>query len=383
MHLIVALVGAVLIAGCSSRVFEKETAGFRDAATGVETAWIGLYDKLDALEQAEQDRIREDWKFFSRTKQCAKLVRVLAVPPKVDLDEAPRKAALKSRRELVEDCTLFGRQTDKSKPKEVFVKPEDRQLLPYAKAISDYAAALAALAAAEDEAAFRTAAAESGASLGTASDALKEFGGSDFDLAGPISALASIHAEIRLAGIERRKYNTLRYVVEETDRAIQHMTKKLAEAEVPLRRKLLQAQYDAIRNAEKDLSDSLRAEEELRNLLRAAEDLRNSQGAEEKLAKAEALLWRKLLQAQYDAIRNAERVKRQQAVIDRLLEYRAYARTLVPGGVSYAAVGEAHTQLLNAVRSPDDFHLARLAVERLTSIGEAAKEAAAALGLKD
>ena len=364
MRLIVAIVGAVLIAGCSSRVFEKETAGFQDAAAGVETAWIGLYDKLDALKQAEldRDRIRENWK-FSVSGQCAKFSRILADPPKADLGEAARKAALKTRRELVEGCTLFRRQTDKSAPDEVFVKPEDRSLLPYAKAISDYAAALAALAAAEDEAAFRTAATEAGASLGTASDALKEFGDADYDLAGPISALASIHAEIRLAGIERRRYNTLRDVVEQTDDAIQHMTEKLASVEVPLRRKLLDAQYDAIRKTEQDLRSSLRAEE--------------------KPTRAEAPLRRKLLDAQYNAIRKAERVKRQQAVIERLLEYRAYARTLVSGGVSYAAVGEAHTQLLNAVRSPDDFHLARMAVERLTSIGEAAKETVSALGFKD
>ena len=341
MRLITVIVAAVLIAGCSTRVFEKETAGFRDAATGVETAWIGLHDKIDALRQAEhdRDRIREDWK-FGVSEQCAKFASALAHPPKGDLEQAARKAALKARRELIEECTLFGRQADKSAP-EIFVDPVDRRLLPYTKAISDYAAALAALTAAEDEAAFRTAAAEAGASLGMTGDTLKQLGDTDIDITGPISALASVYAEIHLAGIERRKYNTLRNVVVRTDDAIQRMTERLAKAEVPLRQRLLEAQYQAIDNAERDL------------------------------------------RALTPRSPRADRVKRQQAVIDRLLEYRAYARTLVAGGASYGAVGEAHTQLLNAVRSPDDFQLALLAVERLKGIGEAAKEAVAALGLKD
>ena len=60
MLLIVMVVVAVLIAGCSPRVFEKETAGFRDATMGVETTWIGLHEKVDALKQAgrDHDRIR-------------------------------------------------------------------------------------------------------------------------------------------------------------------------------------------------------------------------------------------------------------------------------------------------------------------------------------
>ena len=341
MRLIIAIVAGALIAGCSPRVFEKEAAGFRDAATGVETAWIGLHDKVDALNQAERDRIRirDDWN-FSVSEQCAKFVSDLAHPPKGDLQEAARKAALKTRRELVDDCTLFRRQADKPAP-EVFVDPVDRRLLPYAKAISGYAAALAALTAVQDEAAFRTAAAEAGASLGMAGDALKQFGDTDIDITEPISALASVYAEIHLTGIERRKYNTLRDVVVRTDGAIQRMTEKLAKAEVPLRQRLLQTQYQAIDKAERNL------------------------------------------RALTPCAPRADRVKRQQAVIDRLLEYRAYARTLVLGGASYGAVGEAHTQLLNAVRSPDDFQLAQLAVERLKSIGEAAKEAVAALGLKD
>ena len=339
MRLTIAIVAAVLIAGCSPRVFEKETAGFRDAATGVETAWIGLHDRVDALRQAERDRSRDDWE-FSVSESCAKFASVLAHPPKGDLEEAARKADLKTRRKLIEDCTLFRRQADKPAPG-VFVDPVDRRLLPYAKAISDYAAALAALAAAEDEAAFRTAVAEAGVSIGMAGDALKQLGDTDIDITGPISALAAVYAEIHLAGIERRKYNTLRDVVERTDGAIQRMTEKLAAAEVLLRQRLLQAQYKAIDKAEQDL------------------------------------------RALKPCSPRADRVKHQQAVIDRLLEYRAYARTLVLGGAGYGAVGEAHTQLLNAVRSPDDFQLARLAVERLKSIGEAAKEAAAALGLND
>ena len=339
MRLIITIVAAVLIAGCGPRVFEKETAGFRDAATGVEIAWIGLHDKVDALNQAERDRIRDDWE-FSVSERCAEFASILARPPNGDLEEAAGKAALKTRRELIEDCTLFRRQANKPAP-EVFVVPVDRRLLPYAKAISDYAAALAALTAAEDEAAFRTAVAEAGASLGMAGDALNQLGDTDIDITGPISALASVYAEIHLAGIERRKYNTLRDVVVRTDGAIQRMTEKLERVEVPLRRRLLQFQYHAIDKAERDL----------RELTPHSP--------------------------------RADRVKRQQAVIDRLLEYRAYAKTLVLGGVSYGAVGEAHTQLLKAVRSPDDFQLARLAVERLKRIGEAAKEAAAALGLKD
>ena len=341
MRLIVTIMVAVLIAGCSPRVFEKETAGFRDAAKGVETTWIALHDKVDALKQADRDheRVRDEWG-FSVSEQCAKFALDLAGPPKAGPGKAARKAALKTRRELIQNCTLFRRQADKPAPG-VFVDGQDRQLLPYAKAISDYAAALAALTAAEDEAAFRTAAAEAGASLGKVGDALKQLGDTDIDITGPISALAAVYAEIRLAGIERRKYNTLRDVVERTDDAIQRMTEKLARAEKPLRRRLLQAQYQAIDKAEQDL----------RTLKPSSP--------------------------------RPERVKRQQVVIDRLLEYRAYARTLVRGGLSYSAVGEAHTKLLDAVRSPDDFQLARLAVERLESIGEAAKETAAALGLKD
>ena len=125
-----------------------------------------MHDKVDALNQAERDRIRDDWE-FSVSERCAEFASVLARPPNGDLEEAAGKAALKTRRELIEDCTLFRRQANKPAP-EVFVVPVDRRLLPYAKAISDYAAALAALTAAEDEAAFRTAAAEAGASLGMA-----------------------------------------------------------------------------------------------------------------------------------------------------------------------------------------------------------------------
>ena len=123
MRLIVAIVAVVLIAGCSARVFKKETAGFRDAATGVETAWIGLHDKVDALNQAERDRIRDDWE-FSVSERCAEFASVLARPPQRDLEGAARKAALKTRRGLIEDCTLFRRQASTPAP-EVFVDPEE------------------------------------------------------------------------------------------------------------------------------------------------------------------------------------------------------------------------------------------------------------------
>ena len=126
MRLIIAIMVAILIAGCSPRVFVKETAGFRDAATGVETAWIGLHDKVDALRQAERDRIRDDWE-FSVSKQCAKFASDLARPPKADLDEAASKAALNTRRKLIEDCTLFRRQADQP-ALGVFVDPVDRRL---------------------------------------------------------------------------------------------------------------------------------------------------------------------------------------------------------------------------------------------------------------
>ena len=342
MRQILVIVVVVLIAGCSPRVFEKETAAFRDASIGVETAWIGLHDKVDSLKQVDRDhlRIREHW-MFSVDESCAKFASVLAQPPREDLEEAARKAALEGRRELIDNCTLFQRGTGKSAP-DIFVDPVDRQFLPYAKAISDYAAALAALTAAEDEAALRSAGAEVSASLSSAGDALKDLGNTDdIDINGPISALASVYVEIRLAGIERHKYNTLRDVVEGTDDAIQHMTEKLAGAEADLRKRLLNAQLNAIRKAEQDL------------------------------------------RALTSCSPSAEWAQRQQAVIDRMLEYRAYAKTLVAGGVSYRDLGDAHTKLLNAVLSPDDFELAWLAVERLNSIGEAAKETATALGLKD
>ena len=332
LRLITAIMAVVMIASCSPRVFEKETARFRDAAIGVELAWTGLHDRVDALNEAERERerIRDNWG-FSISEQCASFASDLASPP---------EGGLEGRQELIMNCTLFQRQTDKPAPG-VFVDPVDRQLLPYAKAISDYAAALAALTAAEDETAFRTAAVEVGASLGTAGDALKQLRDTDIDITKPISSLASVYAKIRLTGIERRKYNTLRDVVVRTDGAIQRMTERMAKVEVHLRQRLLLAQYRAIVSAERDL------------------------------------------RALTPHSPRAERVKRQQAVINQLLEYRAYARTLLRGGVSYGDVGEVHAQLLSAVRSPDDFQLARLAVERLKSIGEAAEETATALGLKD
>lgn len=337
MRVIIAIIVVSLIAGCSLRVFEKETAGFKDAATGVEIAWIGLYEKVDALRQAERDhvRIHQNWKLMA-SKECARLYE-LAFPPKAGLDEAAHKKALKNRHELIEVCTLDRHLADESEHG-VFVDPVDRGLLPYAKVISDYAAALAALTAAEDEAAFHVAVAEARASFGKVSDALNQLGNADTHISGPISALATVFAEIYLAGIERRKYNTLRDVVEGADGPIQLMTDRLAMAEVLLRKRLLQAQYDAINRAENELVSCLS---------------------------------------------RAECAERQQMVIDRLLEYRAYARTLVPGGVSYHAVGEAHAQLLKAVRSPDDFQAAVLVAERLKSIGEAVKETVVALGLKD
>ena len=54
------------------------------------------------------------------------------------------------------------------------------------------------------------AAVEVGASLGTAGDALKQLRDTDIDITKPISSLAAVYAKIRLTGIERRKYNTLR-----------------------------------------------------------------------------------------------------------------------------------------------------------------------------
>lgn len=329
-HQIIVVVAAVLIAGCSPRVFERETAGFRDAAIGVENIWVGLHDKLDSLKEAEREyeRVRDDWE-FSVSEHCANFASVLANPPRTALDDAD----IESRRELVESCMLFRRGTDQS----VLVEPVDRRLLPFAEAISEYASALAMLTAAEDEAAFRMAAAEASASV----DVLEQLSDIDIGISGAISTLASLYGEIRLAGIERRKYNTLREVVENTDNAIQNMTQELAKVEALQRELLLQAQYSVIQKAEEDL----------RSLTPCSPP--------------------------------AERRKRQQTVIDRLLDYRSYARTLVLGGVSYSAVGEAHARLLDAVQSPNDSQLAWLAVERLKSIGETAREAVAALGLKN
>ncbi|MEM0988356.1 MAG: hypothetical protein AAGK00_05705 [Pseudomonadota bacterium] len=333
------LVVAALLQGCSPAVFKKQTAEFAGAAGTVEQTWIALHDEYDALKQAERDRdrIRQEW-VFDVSPACGQFAGMLAPALGADLSAEDRKAAIERREAVVKACALVRLQADQPAPG-VIVEPVDRRLLPYAKAITAYADGLALLTAAADEASFRGAAAELGASLGKAGSSLAQLGDADIDVSGPISALASVYAEITLATFEHRKYTALRDVVRDSEGAIDRLTTRLAGLETRLRQRLLQAQFKALRAAAADL-----------------ESLPN--GAP-----------------------RAERLKRQQAVMDRLAEYQAYAKTLTQGGASYRAVGAAHAALLEAVNNPDSFELAKAAAERIKAVGDAAKDAADALKL--
>ena len=142
-----------------------------------------------------------------------------------------------------------------------------------------------------------------------------------------------------MASLERAKYNTLVEVVRRSDPAVQRLSARLAEVEPELRADLLETQSDAVRLAVRDL----------RNLKASAS--------------------------------RAERSSYQQAAIDRMAEYKAYAGSLVSGGVSYSAVGAAHSALLQTIEDPDKFKLAKAAADRLKDLGEAVKDAADAFGV--
>ncbi|MGD1926289.1 MAG: hypothetical protein ACFB03_19200 [Paracoccaceae bacterium] len=329
------------LAGCSAQVFEKETASFASSASGVEKVWTELYDRIDASAQAERDRlrVRERWA-LSIDPSCGQFAFLLAQPVPADADEDARKAFVKQRNDLLEGCQLYERQSavPLSDARRVQVNASDRRLLIYTKAITDYSASLASLTAAQDEDALRAAATDMAGSLSEAGASLQELGDLEFDVAGPVTALSAVYAEARLASLDRLKYNPLVDVVRATDPAIQRMTTSLAEVEAPLRAGLLQAQFDAIRTADRDLFT---------------------------LPKSAS---------------RTERAKRQQAMIDRMAEYKAFAGTLVDGGASYTQVGAAHAALLATIEDPDKFELAKQAADRLKELGEAVKDAANAFG---
>lgn len=338
----VALFCAVLsLSACGARVFEAETKSFADATTGVEEVWSALYDRLDAVDQSALDRqrVREGWAFRT-TRTCRNDLTDLAEPLDSGLSEADRKVEIARRKALVDACYLTERVVgaDPSELRRVESARQNRKLLEIGGFLSAYAKALAELTAAQDEAALRTAATDMAASLNKASTKLARRADLDIDVSGPISALASVYAEARLASLERAKYQTLVEVVRRSDGAVQRLSKRLAEVEPGLRADLLDAQSNAVRLAVRDL----------RQLKASAPQV--------------------------------ERARRQQAAIDRMAEYKAYAGSLVAGGVSYASVGAAHAALLQAIEKPNNFKLAKSAADRLKDLGEAVKEAAEAFG---
>ncbi|MEM9062346.1 MAG: hypothetical protein AAGD13_17950 [Pseudomonadota bacterium] len=336
-----AAVTMIALAGCGAQVFEKETASFASSASGVEQVWVQLYDRIDASAQAERDRvrIREGWD-FNLSPRCGRLSRDLTEPLPDATDKDARKAEIERRNQLLESCALTERRAGlaPADARPVSVKKFDRSLLTYASSITAYGSALANLTEAEDQDALRTAASDMADSLTKAGEKLRDRAELDIDVAGPISALASLYAEARIASFERAKYRTLVDVVEGSNGAIQRMTQRLAEVEPELRADLLDAQSDAVRQAVRDL----------RNLPRNAS--------------------------------RAERERRQSAAIARMAEYKAYASTLVGGGASYADVGRAHQALADAIADPDNFELAKNAAENLKGLGEAVKDAANAFG---
>lgn len=345
MHIVrmTALICALMaISACGARVFQAETKSFADATAKVETVWTALYDKLDAAAQAERARLRvwENWA-FRVTRACRNDLVDLAEPVAAGLSAEDRTAEIARRKAVVASCYLTERRvgTDPSELRRIAVAGQDRELLELAGFLTGYASGLADLTAAADEAALRTAASDMAASITKAGEKVASRTSLDLEIAGPVSALANVYSELRLAGFERTKYNTLVKVVRRTDPAVQRLTARLAEIEPDLRADLLETQSDAVRLAVRDL----------RNLKASAS--------------------------------RAERASYQQAAIDRMAEYKAYAGSLVSGGVSYAAVGAAHTALLQAIEEPDKFKLAKSAADRLKDLGEAVKDAAEAFGL--
>lgn len=335
------LCAALTLSACGARVFEAETKSFADATTGVEQVWSALYDKLDSAEQGARDRIRlrEGWSFRA-TRSCRNDLTELAEPLDTGLSKDARKAEIARRNALVEACYLTERKVgaEPSELRRITVARQNRKLLEIGAYLSAYGKGLAQLTASQDEGGLRTAATEMAASLNKASTKLAARADVDIDVTGPVSALASVYAELRLASLERAKYRTLVNVVRKSDPAVQRLTASLTEVEPELRADLLDTQSDAVRLAIRDL----------RNLKASAP--------------------------------RAERARRQQAAIDRIAEYKAYARSLAAGGVSYASVGAAHAALLQAIENPDKFELAKSAADRLKDLGEAVKEAAEAFG---
>ena len=167
---------------------------------------------------------------------------------------------------------------------------------------------------------------------------LADAGEATFEVKGPVTALTAVAGELALAGLEAKKFRTLRRIVRATDGSIQDVATKFAALEPLFRQQLLFSQNTAVQKAVNELFAAKRS------------------------------------------VSRAERAALQQAVIDRLAEYKAYAATLTSGGISYANVAAAHAALLEAVENPDRFDSAKLAFERLKELGEAAKDAKDALG---
>lgn len=334
---------ALLLSACSAQVFEKETEAFASAASGVEEVWTTVYDRIDAAEQEERDRIRvrENWA-FEVSRGCRQLARdpdALADPIATELDADALKAEIARRNALIDACFLTERRpgVTPDTARTVVATQADRGALALGRVITEYAEALAELTTAQDPGELRSAAASMGATLGKASGKIGPDVGLEVDLSGPLGLLASIYGELRLASIEQAKYRTLRRVVRQMDAPVQRITARLAEIEPVLRADLLDTQSDALRQAVRDL----------RGLKPSAS--------------------------------RTERALRQQAAIDRLAEYKAYARTLARGGISYRSVGTAHAALADAIEDPDRFELAKKAVELIKDMGESLKDASEAL----
>lgn len=336
MRQAIVLLALLALTACSTRAFEAETKAFQEGVSGTGEALIAIWDRTDALAQAERDRqrVRENWSFDLTDCRSVFLTLATALPA----DESARKTAVKTRKDALAACELIQTRRD-GKRVSVSADPvANRKLMPAIEALNVYADGLAALTAAPDEAAFRASVSDMANALTKVGEKLKDARNSDFEVSGPVSALTSVLGEVALAGLEARKFRTMRRIVRDTDASVQNVTGKMAALEAQFRQQLLLAQNQAVQRAVDDLFTSRRSAS------------------------------------------RADRIALQQAAIDRLAEYKAFAASLTRGGVSYANVGAAHAALLDAVNNPDRVESAKLAFKRLKSLGDAAKDAKKALG---